>query len=348
MAKIVNTPSVHINHDGTIALVHQATSGTIYAVTFEGAVTMRAVEFLKQYKPLTLTTGDIVTPYPPARAAIKIISNKFKRPDQAELTILKEIIMSQSNIIAVTPSAEFLGRFPDAATAADVVPAGSLLITSVEDMVATFTKAQLVKALSLDKAQSKAATHESAATDLFGIYMTQDVKIAEPEKATSAVKVAKIRERCHKDRLRDLLNAGRILSEQNILDEIYNDDYPVTDYTVRTSINNLKTEKHAGKEGPLKIVSGKVDGVRVYCLDSTEVTFDASGSDTKAAEKEAAKAAKDAEKAAAKEAKDAEKAAAKAAKDAEKQAKADEKAEAKRLSDEAKANDASTPANNEA
>ena len=294
----INAPAVFVNNESAIALVHNVTASTISAITFEGDVKVRAVEFLKNYKPLELNNA----PYPPARAALKIINNRFQTPSDGAIKILKGIINMESTIITVTKTGEFLGRFPDVQTAADVSPEDALIIASPADFdTKAFTKAALF-ALITPAVEGLTADSKKAdlAVALFAQYSGTPIEIKEPVKKTRAAKLdAKPRERSHKDRLRDLLNAGAILSEQDILAQVYNDGYETTAFTVRTAINNLKTEKHAGKEGVLDIISGKVDGVRVYCLATTVVTFDATAKDSKAEEK----AAKAAERAAAKQAK---------------------------------------------
>lgn len=300
MSNIVTTPSVFINKSGNIAIAHRATSSTVFAVTFEGDAKYRIIDFLKDYKPVTQNDG---TNYPVGKAAHKMLYNKFQTPSNGAIQILKEIITMSSQIITVTKTAEFIGRFPDALTAAECSPADSIIICTAADLdCKSFTKAQLIEALKpTDLKNPDDIKKTGLANMLFEKYSGTAITVAEPTKKVRAVKAkadAKPRERSKKDMLRDLLNARRIMSEEDILKEIY-EGTETTEFTVRTAINNLKTEKHAGKEGVLDIITGKVDGIRVYCLATTVVEFDAKASDVKAAEKEtkaAERAAKKAER----------------------------------------------------
>lgn len=271
----MQTPAVYVNHTSSICIVTEATGATVKGITFEGDIKAKTMEFLKDYRPLMHDDQ----PYNVAKAAKRMLNNRFQTPSEKAIKALKEIIMSNSNVITVTKTAEFIGRFPDAITAAECSPNDAICISSAEDFdKPEFTKLTLMAALNIESKNPDKFKKADLAQELYRAYSTREIEVNEPKKREpkrpKAEQDKKPRERSHKDRLRDLFVAGYILTEQEILDRVYGDGYATTEFTVRTAINNLKSEKHCDKEGVLNIVSGKMKGIRVYCLETTPHVFD--------------------------------------------------------------------------
>lgn len=268
------------NKSAQIALVtHLSKKNEVTFVTFEGNNKMSLEQFKKDF---TIIETNV------AKLAAKMLNNKFLTLNQNVIKSLKEIVMSQSYIITVTEQARFINRFFDQQTAKDLSPDNSIIIQSAEDFESKqFSKRQLLSALKdLTEEQTQAlkeyeldkTSKRELALQLFSKYASVEIEVKEAERKQrkqSAPEDKKPRERSLKDKLRDLFNDNRILSQQNIIDEIYKPaGYDVTPFTVNTAINNLKSDKHCGKEGVLDIISGIKNGVRVYFLSTVKVDLD--------------------------------------------------------------------------
>ena len=214
------------------------------------------------------------------------------------------------NIITVRTNEEgalvFDGSFPDTTTAAAKAHDNAVLIVSVEDM-AQFDKKSLIELFStltlpahaegeeitqIAKTNTVSEVREIVFAALQSLPVSVKVKKVKKSDTPEAIaaKEAKKSEReakkaekaekqprgrSLKDQLRDLFAAGRILSANDINEEIYKPaGYEITPFTIGTSINNLKSAKNCGKDGSIVIISGLLNSTRVYCLDTTEVTFD--------------------------------------------------------------------------
>lgn len=172
------------NTNSQVAIVTKVTHATVYAITFEGDIQKRIGDWPKEFVPATNSDGS---PYPLARAAHRMLYNKYQAPSVGATKSLKEIIMSNSSIITVSPLLQFVGRFPDAATAADCSPKDAIIITSAEDFEAKqFTKVMLMAALNMEKdmPQHKVDAIKKAdlAKQLFENYQAAAIVVAEPEK----------------------------------------------------------------------------------------------------------------------------------------------------------------------
>ena len=230
---------------------------------------------------------------------------------------MKVLTVNNADGIKVT------GIFADVETAAAKSGDSDLCIITVEDLQ-QFTKAELSALLTQYSVEiSATAKKEELCQSLFDTLQAQELTAAktkkarakkeetEEQKATREAKEAKKaereqkkldkanapkkdRSRSLKDQLRDLFNAGRILTAADIKTEIYDPaSYEVTPFTIGTAINNLKSERNCGKEGRLEIVSGIVSGERVYHLASVTVKYDAKEEKPKAERKSTKKAAKE-------------------------------------------------------
>lgn len=180
---LVTVPAVYVDHQRHIHLVTNATPGTVTTVAIDGQTyTHRVVQFAKDF---TVTQAD------PISTAVRMLSNTHLPPTEAAITQLKEIIMSEKNIIVVNQDGSLVGRFSDAAFAAKVSPPEAVCVSEPTDL-SFLTKAQLQPLFaSLGLPYNPKSVNVALYKTLLDHYRQQEVKVVESKTKVKKERVKK-------------------------------------------------------------------------------------------------------------------------------------------------------------
>ena len=280
----MNCPSVYINAEASTVLVAKVSASTVYAVCITDSAerdlkSFRIMDFLAQYKPIS---------YCPTKAAQKMLLSKIISCTNSAQKTLKEIIMNNSanvsTVLVVTRTAEFVGRFVDAHTAAACSSSTDLIITSSSDFD-QFSKSQLLDCLYLgnserpNETQLKNITKKTLADQLFEVYTTKEFTIIMSDTAKAKEPTTKtVRADSVMSKVIAQLENGEVLTIAAIVKA-----HGCSEGSAASILSNMQSEKYMKNNPIVAIVSGRIDGITSYVLaDKSEgIVFDAKKSATR-------------------------------------------------------------------
>lgn len=259
----MKTPSVYINHEASTVVVVKTTPSTVYCVQIKDSLvrdlqSYRIMDFHKEFKAID---------YCPFIAAQKMLLGAIPCTSSGTKELKGVLTMSTSSIIVVSRTAEFVGRFVDASTAAKVSAETDIIITSASDLE-SFTKPLLNGNLSQQHTETalKNITKPQLAEQLFSEYLTKEITVAKKEKKEKVVKEKKESVSAF-SQIKARLEGGEVLVADELVTE-----YNTTRPTIASIISNMRSEKYMKNNLTVPVLTGRVDGKTVFFLEEFKPT----------------------------------------------------------------------------